>query len=237
MRSSDNTPLRIFLARHGQSSLNLEQRISGQANANLSEKGLEQAQALRDVLRHEPLTAIYASSLDRAVQTARPTAEHHGLDIRALDDLREIGLGILEGRYVDERDSEACRLWAERSVNRRGFTVAGGESYPEFEARVLNCLEQIRITSYGSILIVGHRNTNEVILARILAKGPEAGVEINVKNKYLYAITCESAPEVMTIRLGGDAAFRGGDTIVEQKPSLGCNIKWKPGAEPEYARG
>lgn len=40
-------PLRIYLARHGQSELNLQQRISGQADAQLSAKGLEQAQADR----------------------------------------------------------------------------------------------------------------------------------------------------------------------------------------------
>lgn len=201
--SSPDTPLRIFLARHGQSSLNLERRISGQANAPLSAKGREQAHALADVLRDEPLTAIYASNLDRAVQTARPTAEDHGLDIKALDGLREIRLGILEGRYVDHRDGEACRLWEERSRNKRDFMVPGGEPYQAFEARVLACLDHILAESCA-VLIVGHRNTNEVILARLLAEAYAGDVAINVKNKYLYAIRCGSIAEVMTIRLGGE---------------------------------
>jgi hypothetical protein len=33
-----------------------------------------------------------------------------------------------------------------------------------------------------------------------------------------------------------DAALAGKPVAADQKPSLGCNIKWKPGNEPPYAR-
>lgn len=203
MRSFDR-PLRVYLARHGQSELNLQQRISGQADARLSAKGLEQAQALADVLKQETLSAIYCSSLTRAIQTAGPAAAMHGLQIQTLDDLREIGLGILEGRHVDERDPEASRLWAAREDDKQSFSVPGSEAYPAFAARVLSSLERILDESHGAILIVGHRNTNEVILARLLANDFAGEAEINVKNKYLYAIDWYSKPQVMTIRLGGE---------------------------------
>ncbi|OAI08719.1 histidine phosphatase family protein [Methylomonas methanica] len=203
MRSFDR-PLRIYLARHGQSQLNLQQRISGHADARLSAKGLEQAQALADVLKQETLSAIYCSSLTRAIQTASPAAAMHGLQIQTLDDLREIGLGILEGRHVDERDPEACRLWAARAHDKHGFMVPGAEAYSAFTNRVLGSLEQILTNSSGAILLVGHRNTNEVILTRLLANDFSVEAEINVKNKYLYAIDWLGKPQVMTIRLGGE---------------------------------
>lgn len=50
----ENRPRTIFLARHGQSESNLEERISGQADPNLTEKGLRQAQRLAEVLRGIP---------------------------------------------------------------------------------------------------------------------------------------------------------------------------------------
>ena len=31
-----------------------------------------------------------------------------------------------------------------------------------------------------------------------------------------------------------DAVLAGQPVSAEQKPSLGCNIKWKPGNEPDY---
>ena len=33
------------------------------------------------------------------------------------------------------------------------------------------------------------------------------------------------------------AVFAGGEVAADQKPGIGCNIKWKPGAEPEYFTG
>ena len=36
------------------------------------------------------------------------------------------------------------------------------------------------------------------------------------------------------LRAALDAVLAGRPVAAEQKPSLGCNIKWKPGKEPEY---
>ncbi len=36
------------------------------------------------------------------------------------------------------------------------------------------------------------------------------------------------------LRAALDAALAGEPASIEQKPSLGCNIKWKPGNEPDY---
>jgi hypothetical protein len=37
------------------------------------------------------------------------------------------------------------------------------------------------------------------------------------------------------LRVALDAVLEGKQMPEEQKPSIGCNIKWKPGNEPEYA--
>ncbi len=39
------------------------------------------------------------------------------------------------------------------------------------------------------------------------------------------------------LRRALDAVLSGTPVAVDQKPSRGCAIKWKPGNEPEYARG
>ena len=36
------------------------------------------------------------------------------------------------------------------------------------------------------------------------------------------------------VRAALDALLRGGSVSHDQKPSIGCNIKWKPGQAPEY---
>ncbi len=39
------------------------------------------------------------------------------------------------------------------------------------------------------------------------------------------------------LRAACDALLAGQPMIADQKPSIGCNIKWKPGAEPDYFTG
>jgi hypothetical protein len=36
------------------------------------------------------------------------------------------------------------------------------------------------------------------------------------------------------LRRALDAVLAGEEVPADQKPSLGCNIKWKPGNEPDY---
>ena len=37
------------------------------------------------------------------------------------------------------------------------------------------------------------------------------------------------------VRAALDAILNGTAVATEQKPSIGCNIKWKPGNEPDYS--
>lgn len=39
------------------------------------------------------------------------------------------------------------------------------------------------------------------------------------------------------LRAALDAVLAGESVSQNQKPSIGCNIKWKPGNEPDYAKG
>ncbi len=39
------------------------------------------------------------------------------------------------------------------------------------------------------------------------------------------------------LRAALDAVLAGQPVAIEQRPSIGCNIKWRPGAEPEYFTG
>jgi broad specificity phosphatase PhoE len=193
---------KIFLVRHGQSQWNREKRITGQCDPPLSEKGERQAQLLAQVLREHPLTAIYTSTLQRAQQTAKPTAFTHGLPLQIREALSEIHLGVLQGRFRDERDPEAQRLWEQRGENKLAFRAPEGETYHELHHRVLPCLQAIiEETQEGAVLIVGHRNTNRVLLGELLHWPLEVAAATNIKSKYLYEVRYTPQPQVRTICL------------------------------------
>lgn len=84
---------RIFLIRHGATILTAEDRFAGSINVPLSDQGREQARRLSIRLANENLTAVYASPLDRTMETARILAQPHGLEVQPRDGLREISHG------------------------------------------------------------------------------------------------------------------------------------------------
>jgi broad specificity phosphatase PhoE len=205
IKVSDNKPKRLFLARHGESIANQQKLISGQLDAPLTEKGRSQALWLCDVLKNETLSAIYTSSLSRTVDTARPTAAYHGIDIQAVDDLKEIHFGVLQGKpIIDGTDKYSQAKWEANEVSNNAFASSGGEPAQAFEDRIVECLECVLKDLQGTALIVGHRNTNEVILSKLLGFRSSTNKMINVKNKYLYEIELGETPSINTIRLGGE---------------------------------
>jgi broad specificity phosphatase PhoE len=204
IKVSDNKPKRLFLARHGESIANQQKLISGQLDAPLTEKGKSQALWLCDVLKNETLSAIYTSSLSRTVDTARPTAEYHGIDIQKVDDLKEIHFGVLQGRPIDGADKDTQAMWEVNEVSNNAFAISGGEPAQAFEDRIVECIECVLKDLQGTALIVGHRNTNEVILSKLLGFGSSTNKMINVKNKYLYEIELGETASINTIRLGGE---------------------------------
>lgn len=203
-------PTLIYLARHGESEWNDSQRISGQGDPALSSVGVGQAAALAQVLTSASLTAIYASTLQRTIATAQPTAAAHRLPIQSLAELQEISLGVLEGRYRDERDPAAQQLWQQWQQSKETLRIPGGEAFPEFAERVLRCWQRIAQTNAGGVLLlVGHRSTNRVLLGAIMRWPREQYLALPIRNKYLYEIRLNATqpgaqPSIATIRLDAE---------------------------------
>ena len=207
-RAAQPMPAKVLLVRHGQSMWNKLARVTGQEDPALANEGLQQARRLADVLRDEPLSAVYASTLTRALDTARPTAELHGLSVQGFDALREQHMGIAQGRFRDERDPEIQRIWQARCADRLNFRVPQGETFTELAARAWAALRQIQQRHAGeAVLIVGHRNTNRALLAALLGLPLEEAVDTRVASSRLYEIRPDSG-NVRTISLRGEDVGR-----------------------------
>lgn len=112
----------LYIARHGQTVDNLENRIQGHTDSPLTELGVRQAEAIADRLASESFAAIYSSDLGRAVRTAEVIASRQGLPINTTPLLRESNLGVAQGLTVKEfaeRWPEDYRLWQMDSTMHR----------------------------------------------------------------------------------------------------------------------
>lgn len=131
---------RILLVRHGETEWNRTKRAQGQADIELNTEGHRQAAYAAARLADLQLAAVYASDLSRAVETARPIAEAHGLEVITDPDLREVDQGEWEGLSVDEIKSGWPELWGPA---RHYSARPGGESPEAVRERATRALARI----------------------------------------------------------------------------------------------
>ena len=126
---------KLILVRHGETLLNREGRVQGLSDAPLSELGKAQARAVADALASDAPFHLYSSPLSRAVQTARPIADAHGVIPTTVADLREADVGELDGLTIAQiRESypDFMHRWAEDAGE---VTMPGGESLRDVRCR------------------------------------------------------------------------------------------------------
>ena len=99
------TAAQLIVLRHGRTAWNATGRFQGQADIELDERGLAQAERAAEVLAELAPVAIHSSDLSRARQTAAPLAARCGLEVQTDQRLREINVGTWEGLHLRPRCS------------------------------------------------------------------------------------------------------------------------------------
>jgi broad specificity phosphatase PhoE len=189
--------IKIFVARHGETTWNAEGRIQGHSDPGLSPKGCQQSLALLERVKDRPLSAIYASTLKRSIQTAEPAADYFNLVIQKRSELNEIGFGILEGKTLLNPDEDVRREWEKFKGDRWGYRIPGAENYTDVAIRVKPFFERILIEHPGQeILIVGHRVVNRLLIGMLLGGSLEEVVNFEQTNDTLYLIGKNGKAEV-----------------------------------------
>ena len=160
---------RLYLVRHGATPLTAEDRFSGAENIHLSDEGRRQVDHLARRLMDDKIEAIYASPLDRTLETASIIARPHGLVPAQRDGLREISHGHWEGltrKEVEARFPDEYIAWEADPFT---FAPEGGESGISVLARALPVIREIVVNDTDkNILVVSHKATLRLILSSLL---------------------------------------------------------------------
>ena len=144
----------IILVRHGQTELNRGQRVQGRSDYPLDEKGLGQARRIAERIKSEPVQVVYSSPLLRALETAGPIADAHGLRVQVEPGLAEMDVGELDGlSFTEMRDGYAdfLRQWREDAGSVR---MPGGESVQEVQERAWPVVERSAADHPGGVVVV-----------------------------------------------------------------------------------
>jgi broad specificity phosphatase PhoE len=134
----------------------------------LNQAGRAQSERLRTRLASTDLAAIYASPLQRAIETAGPLARERGLRILPSRDLTEIDFGDWSGRRFDGLQDDP--RWMRFNRVRSMATIPNGERAVDVQARVLRALEAARLRHPNTnVAFVTHGDV--IRLAVLLAAG------------------------------------------------------------------
>jgi len=134
-RHPNGTPVRVYVARHGETTWNVAGRYQGRLESELSPLGVRQALALADAMETAGVGRVVSSPLRRCTATAQPTAERTGVPVETDDRLIEIAHGTWEGRYRDElaaNDPVRYRAWRSDPAH---VQFENGENVAEVLAR------------------------------------------------------------------------------------------------------
>ncbi len=170
--------MRLLLVRHGDAHAGLQGLVPGRRGCGgLTELGRDQAASLRDYLgRHDRVRpdALLASTLPRAVETARIIAPALGFDtVEEQCDLCEVHTGEADGLEWAEY-GERYGTFVMQDEPERVFAPEG-ESWNSFHARVESMLARVAREYAGqTVVAVCHAG---VIMAslRVLLGMPRSG--------------------------------------------------------------
>ncbi len=210
--------IKLYIARHGETTWNAEGRIQGWSDPGLSPLGYAQSLALFEHLKDQPLRAVYSSDLQRSFLTAQPIAQHLGLPILRQTELKEIGFGILEGKNLFQFDEELKNQWNRFKDDRFSYRIPGAENYTDVANRLKPFIERILQQHEGEeILIVGHRVVNRLLIGMFLEFPLEKTLKIEQTNDCLYLIERNEKIRVFHYL---DGEVREGLLLVGQEISL-----------------
>jgi broad specificity phosphatase PhoE len=145
----------IYLMRHGQSTVNVEQRLTcRKLEGDLTALGREQTERAGEWLLDKGVSRIMHSPFHRAEQTARIVADKLHLPMTVADGLREMDCGNLEWRTDEEGWHEWHAVYERWQQGDWKATFPGGESYRQAYDRFADVLSNVNANA--TTLLVAH---------------------------------------------------------------------------------
>ena len=192
----------IFLIRHGETEWNLQKRMQGHCNSDLSALGKVQIEALGQWMKNIPFDNIYSSDTLRAKLTAQAITRFSGHKIKIDQRLREKNLGVFEGLTsveAREKHPEIFRLFKTEGSK---YIIDEGESTQQLLDRALEILDEILLKHADErVLLVTHGGFVRVLMKHTLGLSLDSPTRFFIKNTSIFSLVWED--KWMVSQMGG----------------------------------
>ena len=168
-----------YLVRHGESVSNLEGRVQGQADIELSPLGHAQARQVADWARRlaasrpgdvATIREVWSSPLRRARETAAAIAAAIGLPVLLDEQLCELHAGIFQGHLwadLEQMFPDEVAQWRSGDPH---YVIPGGESRAQLAARGRAALESLAARDPLGMIVVAHGGVLTAALGSMLGR-------------------------------------------------------------------
>ena len=162
--------MRIYIARHGQTTGDIEDRYGGDYDDHLTEEGQKQASVLAEKLSDKSIDIIYASPRIRAQETSNIIHNRINVKVELFDDIRERNsYGILTGMVK----ADAVRQYPKLTelLKDPHNNIEGAELYEDFVKRIDSALKAVKTKPYETVLLLTHGGPIRAIFRETLKLG------------------------------------------------------------------
>lgn len=128
----------VYIARHGQTTLNKNLQFRGNKNPPLDATGIKQAHQLAKLFSTIDVSHIFCSDKVRATNTAEIIAQEKGCTIHKSEALRALNVGDFSGQKRDASSEAALQVYLDDPDTQ----IPGGESLNDFKARIRPCIQE-----------------------------------------------------------------------------------------------
>ncbi|MDD2421676.1 MAG: alpha-ribazole phosphatase [Heliobacteriaceae bacterium] len=181
---------RVFLIRHGETEWNQTGRYQGHSDVALSEKGRNQAERLAWRLKDGQIDRIYASDLERAVETAGALAARLNKPVIREARFRECNFGAWEGLTFAEIAAAYPReiqVWRQTPGR---LNLPDGESFALVQKRAYQALQEVVAKHPGAgVAVFAHGGTIRTLLCSILGLELDRAWQLRQDNTALNIVT------------------------------------------------
>lgn len=140
--------MNLYVVRHGETTYNVEDRICGISNVELTNLGRKQAKEAHMKLKDISFDKVYVSPLKRAIDTALLLTDNQ-YELIIDQRIEEINFGVFEGMPRETKEFQETKY-------NLGIHYKNGESFLEVVHRVYSFLDELKSTSYNNVLVVCH---------------------------------------------------------------------------------
>ena len=202
---------KLYIVRHAETEGNIEKRLTGRKDYNLTEKGEKSAEKLAQRLSDVKFDALFSSSSNRTKKTIEPIAKQNNLPIVQLDDLCEMYFGDYDGWKWEDVNKINPEIKHRQNEINEISGIPNQESMEETAERMYKCVKKICDENEGkTILICSHGEAIEALNRKITQIPFNKEMEkYSQRNVALNVLTYNN--EQFTIDILADTSFLEGE--------------------------